>query len=119
MRSVPLRDELRAFWPHYLAHHASQANRALHYAADLTFAICAVASIALARPLLAVAGLGASLSLVTIGHVVFEHNAPLVFRRPLLATLCNARLAWIALYGNSVRSTGRRRRARTRPGTSP
>jgi hypothetical protein len=94
---IPLRDELRAFWPRYLAHHTHPANRALHYAADCALAIGLVASIACWRPLPAAAGALCAVALVVAGHVLVERNAPLVFRHPLLASLCNVRMAWLAL----------------------
>jgi hypothetical protein len=110
MSRILLRDQLRAFWPDYLGHHSHPANRALHYAADFAFGIGVLASIALGRPLLAAAGVGAGLALVTVGHVFVEHNSPLVFRRPLLATICNARMAWLAL--GAWRYAARKRRPR-------
>jgi hypothetical protein len=97
------RDELRAFWPVYLAHHARPANRVLHYAADCAFGLGVVASAALRRPLLGGVGLLCALALVTAGHAFVERNAPLVFRRPLLATICNMRMAWLALRGRFTR----------------
>jgi hypothetical protein len=92
-------DELRAFWPRYVAHHAHPANRALHYAADWAAVLGVLASLVLRRPLPAAAGALAALALVVIGHVTIERNAPLVFRRPLLATLCNLRMACRARKG--------------------
>jgi hypothetical protein len=89
--------ELRAFWPHYVAHHAHPGNRTLHYAADCVVVGGFLACVVLrdARP--AIAGAGAGLALVVAGHLFVEKNAPLVFRHPLLATLCNVRMAWHAV----------------------
>jgi hypothetical protein len=89
--------QLRAFWPHYVAHHTHPANRALHYAADCIVVVGVLASAVLRVPWAAIAGAGTGLALVVAGHVLVEKNAPLVFRRPLLATLCNVRMAWLAL----------------------
>jgi hypothetical protein len=97
--SLPrLEEQLRAFWPHYVAHHAHPANRALHYAADCVVIGGFLASVVLREPWPAAAGAGTGLALVVVGHVLVEKNAPLVFRRPLLATLCNVRMAWRALH---------------------
>jgi hypothetical protein len=89
--------QLHAFWPHYLAHHTHPGNRALHYAADCVVLGGFLASLAVRAPWPAAAGAGAGLALVVVGHVLVEKNAPLVFRRPVLATLCNVRMAWLAL----------------------
>jgi hypothetical protein len=90
------REQLRAFWPHYVGHHAHPANRALHYAADCVVVGGFLACVVLREAWPAIEGLGAGLALVVAGHVLVEKNAPLVFRRPLLATLCNVRMAWLA-----------------------
>jgi hypothetical protein len=95
-------DELRAFWPRYVAHHAHPVNRALHYAADCAVVVGVLASLVLGRPWPGAAGAAAALALVVIGHVAVEGNAPLVFRRPLVATLCNLRMAWLALRGRTL-----------------
>jgi hypothetical protein len=92
-----LGDEVRAFWPRYVAHHAHPANRALHYVADCAAVVGILASLVLRHPWPAPAGAAAALALVVIGHVAVEANAPLVFRRPLVASLCNLRMAWLAL----------------------
>jgi hypothetical protein len=92
-----LEEQLRAFWPHYLAHHAHPANRALHYAADCVVVGGFLASVVLREPWPAAGGAGVGLALVVVGHVLVERNAPLLFRRPVLATLCNVMLAWRAL----------------------
>jgi hypothetical protein len=92
-----LGQEVRAFWPHYIAHHAHPVNRALHYAADCVVVGGFLASVATHEPWPAIAGAGTGLALVVAGHVWVEKNAPLVFRRPLLATLCNVRMAWLAM----------------------
>jgi hypothetical protein len=92
-----LEEQVRAFWPHYIAHHAHPANRALHYAADCIVVGGFLACVVLRAPWPAIAGAATALALVVVGHVLVERNAPLVFRRPLLATLCNVRMAWLAL----------------------
>jgi hypothetical protein len=87
---------LRAFWPHYVAHHAHPANRALHYAADCIVVGGFLACVILRDARTAIASAGTALALVVVGHLFVEKNAPLVFRHPLLATLCNVRMAWRA-----------------------
>jgi hypothetical protein len=105
-----LEAQLRAFWPHYIAHHAHPANRALHYAADCVVVGGFLACVVLREAWPAIAGSGAGLALVVAGHLLVEKNAPLVFRHPLLATLCNVRMAWLAVQ-RPLRLTPRGRAA--------
>jgi hypothetical protein len=100
-----LRD-LRAFWPEYQAHHAHPLNRALHYLADMVVMVGAAAALILLRPWVAAIGGALGLALVVAGHTLVEGNAPLVFRHPILATLCNARMLWIAIRHRDATNAG-------------
>jgi hypothetical protein len=91
--------EARSFWPEYLAHHTHPVNRALHYLADFIVIGSAIAALVLERTWIAVLGASLGLALVLVGHGLVERNAPLVFRHPLLATLCNARMVGKACVG--------------------
>jgi hypothetical protein len=91
--------EVEAFWPHYLRHHSHPLNRALHYAADMAVVAGVILGCRHGRLSPVLLGAAAGLALVTIGHTLVEGNSPLVFRRPILATICNVRMAVRALRG--------------------
>lgn len=89
---VPERISFREFWAHYLLHHQHPMTRRLHF---LGSAVC-LAGFALSAldrtPWMAIAAVAIGYLCAFGGHWWVERNAPMTFRAPLRAGLCNWRL---------------------------
>src|SRR4051812_2225067 len=100
------------FWPHYLAAHADQRSRALHYAgtlAALAMLGCAAASRDWRR---AAAGVAIGYAPAWFGHAVFERNRPAAFAHPLWSLAGDFRMLGLALSGRLADEIGRHRAGR-------
>ena len=101
----------REFWPQYLALHADQWSRALHYGGTLAAAAALILAAAtwdwrwlLAAPVLGYAP-------AWLGHVAFEGNRPATFGHPLWSLWSDFRMLALFLTG---RLAGEIARSRTR-----
>jgi hypothetical protein len=95
------------FWPRYLAAHADQRTRALHYiGSGLAFALL-VAAIATRSWWWLIAAPIAGYAFAWFGHAAFERNRPETFSHPLWSLYSDFRMLALFLCG---RLAGERRR---------
>lgn len=87
------------FWPYYLREHARPATRALHLIGTTGTAAFLVASAALHRPLLIVAGAVCGYAFAWVGHFFIEHNRPATFKYPLWSFAADWKMWALALGG--------------------
>lgn len=87
------------YWPHYLRHHSNRMNRALHLVGWLALLFAAVISLVTQSPLVLVAGVLAAYTFAWIGHFVFQHEAPDIFRHPWLGNVASLRMFILMLTG--------------------
>lgn len=90
-----LRNDLRDYWPHYLAHHTHRKNRALHDLGDLSV----LAGLLTFNPVLVIAGVGVGYSFAFAGHYLIEGRKPATLEHPVLAGLSNWKMFALGCTG--------------------
>ena len=87
------------FWPFYLHEHSRPGTRALHLIGTSGTAALFVASAAMQRPALVLAGAVCGYAFAWIGHFFVEHNRPATFKYPLWSFAADWKMWALALAG--------------------
>jgi hypothetical protein len=85
------------FYPFYLAEHANQISRRLHFIGSSIAAALLVAALATHLWWLSAIALVQGYAFAWIGHFFFEHNKPATFKYPLFSLMGDWRLWWETL----------------------
>ena len=85
-------ESFKAFWQHYLRHHAQEGTRILHVVGTGIAALALIAAIVTVDPLIALAGMALGYLLAWTGHFLVERNRPAMVSHPAWSFVCDVRM---------------------------
>jgi len=95
----PRYERFADFYPVYLAEHANQTSRRLHFVGSSLALVCLVAFVATLDPRWLLGALVCGYGFAWVGHFFFEHNRPATFRQPLYSLMGDWKMYWQTLTG--------------------
>ena len=91
--------KLGKFWPLYLRAHRNRYTRCAHYLGIVGGALLGVLAAATLNAWLLVIAAGVAFTVTVGSHWVFEGRRPLLLINPLLGTVCDLRMFFLAMTG--------------------
>lgn len=87
------------FYPLYLAEHRNAMSRRLHFLGSTLALVCMFFLLFTGEPEWLLAGVLSGYGLAWTGHVLFEHNRPATFKRPIYSLMGDWVMWWQMLAG--------------------
>ena len=90
---------LQEFWPLYLRAHRNRYTRGAHYVGIVAGALLAALAAATLNAWLLVIAAAVAFTVTVGSHWLFEGCRPLLLINPLLGTVCDVRMFFLAMTG--------------------